>query len=76
MTEPTTPDPAVNEVCLINIGPAQRAMRMRFGLVCLAIAVAAAVALVVTGAPRLSRLGVALPLLLAGYGVFQAREKT
>ena len=64
------------QVCVINIGPRQRRLRLRFGLVSLAVAVALAAELLLGGAPRGARAAVALPLLLAGYGIFQARAKT
>jgi hypothetical protein len=68
--------PSTVEVCAVNIGPAERAKRMRFGLVALALSVGLAALLIGLKAPRLARSGLFLPLLVAGIGVFQAREKT
>ncbi|HZN92317.1 MAG TPA: hypothetical protein VFB81_06410 [Myxococcales bacterium] len=64
------------EVCFINIGPKQRRRRLIIGAVFLAVSAAAAVGLVMAGAPRLARLGLFLPLFAAGVGYFQWREKT
>ena len=64
------------EVCFINIGPRQRRRRLMVGVVFLAISAAAEAWLVLGGAPRLARLGLFLPLLIAGVGYFQYREKT
>lgn len=49
---------------------------MRFGVAMAVITIAAAVALLVTDAARPWRLAIALPALLAGIGVFQARAGT
>ncbi len=62
--------------CAMNIGPQQRRKRMRFGVVGLAVAGAAAVALIALGAPRLSRLALFVPLFVGAIGIFQARAKT
>jgi hypothetical protein len=59
-----------------NIGPRERAKRMRFGVVSGVVAVGLGAVLVATHAPRVTRLTVFVPLVLAGLGVFQAREHT
>lgn len=64
------------EVCLLNIGPKQRALRMRFGVTLFIISVAVAVALVATQVPMWWRLALFLPFLMATTGFFQARRKT
>ena len=64
------------EVCLINIGPQQRRKRLNFGLFMLAAGSAQAALLLFTGFSRWLRLLLFVPFSLAGYGIFQAREKT
>jgi hypothetical protein len=64
------------EVCIPNIGPGGRKQRNGFGLIALAVSVVAGAALIYTGAARPWRLGLVLPLWVAGLGYFQAREKT
>lgn len=64
------------EVCFINIGPKERAKRMRFGVIAFAAAVLAAVPLVTQGYNPLFRLLLFLPFAAAGTGFFQARDKT
>jgi len=49
---------------------------MTSGAVALGIGAAAAVVLMVVGAPKPWRLGLFLPIWLGMLGVFQAREKT
>lgn len=73
MSEPVE---EVAEVCRINIGPRERAKRMRFGVISLALGVGIAAALIVLGVPRMWRLALFAPFAIAGIGVFQAREKT
>ena len=63
-------------VCIANIGPRGRAQRMRFGLIVLALAVIAGIALLATGASRPWRLLVFLPMWMSAIGVFQAKEHT
>lgn len=65
-----------NEVCFINIGPKQRRKRLNFGLVMLAFGGGQAAFLLLSGLSRWLRLLLFMPFLLAGYGIFQAREKT
>ena len=59
-----------------NIGPKGQWRRMTSGAVALGIAVAAAIVLIVVGAPKPWRLGLFLPIWLGMLGVFQARDKT
>jgi hypothetical protein len=67
---------AEGAVCMPNIGPRERAKRMRFGVVSGVVAAATAAGTIAAGAPAVARALVFLPALMAGYGVFQAREKT
>jgi hypothetical protein len=60
----------------VNIGPGERRKRRMLGFVALTIGVALAFVLVVTGAPRWSRLVIFIPIWMAGLGLLQAREKT
>ena len=62
--------------CTPNIGPQGRRMRLRFGIVTLAIGVVAGIAMVVLGVSRPPRLLLFLPLLGGAIGIFQARAKT
>ncbi len=61
---------------IANIGPRGQRRRMRLGITAFGVAGVLAVALVGLDAPRVARLGVVLPLWIAGLGVFQARDKT
>ena len=63
-------------VCMANIGPRGIARRMRVGVVGMTLSVVLGVALVMTGAPMASLVGVFLAALVGGFGVFQARERT
>ena len=64
------------EAGIANIGPKERAKRLRAGIGYAVIGLAAAAALIATGVPRGYRLLVFLPFWGAGAGVFQYREKT
>jgi hypothetical protein len=59
-----------------NIGPRGIRSRLRGGLVWLAVAGAAAAVLFMLSVNVLWRLALAVPLLLAMEGLFQAKEKT
>ena len=63
-------------VCIANIGPKQRQMRMRFGTVLWVISVALATLLIGFHTGRLWRIGLFLPLWMGAVGVFQARDRT
>lgn len=69
-------DAAAVEVCLVNIGPRERAKRLKFGVMALAVGLLATAALVATGAGRGWRGLLFLPFFAAGLGYFQARRKT
>jgi hypothetical protein len=60
----------------INIGPRERRKRRLLGIVALTVGVALAFVLIVTDAPRWSRLVIFFPIWIAGLGLIQAREKT
>jgi hypothetical protein len=61
---------------IANIGLRGAQRRMIGGAVWLVLAVAAFAALLRADAPRLTRLVLAIPLFLAGLGVFQALART
>jgi len=63
-------------VCVANIGPRQRRIRLAFGLAMAGIAVALLVAVPALGLPRTARLLVFFPAWLAALGILQHREKT
>lgn len=59
-----------------NIGPNEQRKRRLMGIIALVAGVGMAFMLVVSGAPRWSRLIIFLPIWIAGLGLMQAREKT
>ncbi len=59
-----------------NIGPREQTKRRLLGIVALVCAAGIAFITVFSGAPRVTRAVVFLPVWLAGLGMFQAREKT
>jgi hypothetical protein len=59
-----------------NIGPAGRRQRLFGGLALFVLGLAAALALLLTGAPRGLRLAVFQPFVLGAIGVLQARDHT
>jgi hypothetical protein len=63
-------------VCIANIGPRERRKRLIFGTVSLALSVLIASALVLRGVSIGWRVVLFLPLMSAGLGFFQWREKT
>ena len=69
-------DVASVQVCLVNIGPQERAKRLRFGVVALAVGLLATAALVASGAGLGWRGLLFLPFFAAGLGYFQAKRKT
>jgi hypothetical protein len=73
--ERSDPSPA-GQVCYENIGPRQRQLRARFGLVALAFALALAGVLLAVGAHPLWRLLLFFPLASAITSWLQARERT
>ena len=60
----------------VNIGPRERRKRRMMAIVGLTVGVSVAFVLVVTGAPRLLRLVVFLPIWIGSLGLLQAHEKT
>lgn len=64
------------EVCAVNIGPKERQKRMTFGIIMLVVGDILAGLLLTSRANRFWRMGLVLPYMLAGYGIFQARAKT
>ncbi len=69
-------DTTEGAVCMPNIGPRERAKRMRLGQVFAAVTTLAGAALIATSAPTWARALVFLPAIVAAYGVFQALERT
>ena len=67
---------ASGEACMPNIGEGERKRRLIVGYVSLALAALGLAALLVMDAPRIWRLALFLPLMAAGAGFFQHREKT
>ena len=61
---------------VVNIGPRERRKRRMMAIVGLTVGVSVAFVLLVTGAPRLLRLVVFLPIWIGSLGLLQAREKT
>ncbi len=60
----------------INIGDREQARRRVFGIIMYLTSALIGGVFFQVGLKRWWRLGLFLPLLLGGYGVFQAREKT
>jgi hypothetical protein len=67
---------AEGDVCMPNIGPGERAKRRRIGVVFSVVTAGVAVALIGLHAPRITRVAVFVPALVAAYGFAQARAKT
>lgn len=65
-----------NEFCVRNIDAAGVRLRLLMGWVGVAAGLAAGWMLLDPGMPRLARLTVFLPALIASQGFLQAREKT
>ncbi len=63
-------------LCVANLGGPGIRMRQRMAIRQSAIAIAFLGVTIYYGGPRLLRLVVAVPVLLAAFGYFQAREKT
>lgn len=59
-----------------NIGPAGRRQRLIRGAVLLALGLAAALLLLLTGVDRGARLGLFVPFLAGAIGLLQARDYT
>jgi hypothetical protein len=69
-------DVSMGEVCIANIGPKQRRMRLNFGILGFAVSAMAAIVLIATGAPQWMRLLLFVPLMAGALGFWQYREKT
>ena len=65
-----------NEVCIANISPKERQIRMWFGIVQFAISLVILVVLVVLDVNRLWRLPLMFMFWAAAIGYFQAKDKT
>jgi hypothetical protein len=62
--------------CVANIGPRQRARRVRVGIVAFLVGALVIISVVAMGVARPWRLLAFLPLWAGALGIFQAREKT
>lgn len=60
---------------VINIGPLEQRKRRLLGIVSLTVGVGIAFVLVVSEAPRWTRLIIFFPVWIAGLGLIQARDK-
>ena len=69
-------DEEVGEVCIANISPAERRIRMRFGIKQLVISIILLVALMAFGVNPFWRLLLFFPFAAAATGYFQAKDKT
>jgi hypothetical protein len=66
----------MTEVCVPNIGPREHARRLRIGVAMFIVAIVMGVLLMTTGASRVWRATVFLPLLIGAFGVLQVRAHT
>jgi hypothetical protein len=64
------------DICIPNIGPREKARRLRVGVVMFLVSGAVALFLLVAGVSRVWRIPVFLPLLIGAFGVFQVRAET
>ena len=64
------------DLCIPNIGPRQRRLRLISGLVMAALAALAAAALLATGTSRAWRVLLIVPIGAAAVGLFQVQAKT
>lgn len=65
-----------SQVCIANIGPQQRRMRLMFGLVMFAFGSVVAALMIFSRVDRLWRSALFLPCYMGAVGYFQARDKT
>ena len=72
----TSKDEEVGEVCIANISPAERQIRMRFGINQLVISLIILVTLMAFGVNPFWRLLLFVPFAAAATGYFQAKDKT
>jgi len=68
------PDSA--DVCIPNIGPKERAKRLRIGVIGLSVGALVAVSLLLAGADRAWRLMAFLPFWAGATSIWQVRERT
>ncbi len=73
--EDVSPIESSSQVCA-NIGPRERALRVRFGVVATAVTLLMLGGLLETHAPWWARLLIVLPAFSAAMGFFQATAKT
>lgn len=66
----------LQKVCVENIGPRQARKRLALGAFLFLVTLGGGVAFVLVGAPKIWRLGLALPLGGAALAYYQVREKT
>jgi len=79
MTEKISFNPegsGVGEVCIANISPKERQIRMRFGIVQFVVSLVILVVLVVLDVNPLWRLALYFMFSAAAAGYFQAKDKT
>jgi hypothetical protein len=69
-------DKDIGEVCIANISPRERQLRMRFGMVQLAISLVILAVLVALDIDPLWRLPLIFTFGTAAVGYFQAKDKT
>ena len=69
-------DEGVYEVCIANISPKERRMRLRFGIVQFAISLVILGALLFFGVDKVWRLPLFFMFAAAAAGYFQWRDKT
>jgi len=66
----------IGEVCIANISPKERQLRMRFGMIQLAISLVILAVLVALDVNPLWRLPLLFTFGTAAVGYFQAKDKT
>ena len=75
-TSDSQQDKESGEVCIANISPKERQLRMRFGMIQLAISLVILTVLVVLNVNPLWRLPLLFTFGTAAVGYFQATDKT
>lgn len=73
---PNSQETETGEVCIANISPRERQIRMRFGMTQFAVSLGILVALLVFGVNPFWRLLLFFPFSAAATGYFQAKDKT
>ncbi len=69
-------DGVMDDVCIANIGPKQRRMRLYFGLAAFVCAGILLAVLIAAGAPWWARLLTFLPATLGAIGFWQFKDST